>query len=138
MKIWKNILKFFKNVKHFFVGNYRAWKLKRGLKKVDIEKLVIIDNNWENINVNAKSVHTVEQFIWRTYTVMNKSRECLFQDSTGKSKCKKCGCTTPELFFADKGCEGGCYGPMMSKEEWAVMRKELDINYMFNKIKSYL
>ena len=45
----------------------------------------------------------------RVKQVEEKSPECL------EGKCVKCGCDTPELFYADKACEGGCYPVMNHK-----------------------
>ena len=41
------------------------------------------------------------------------ARECL-----DAGKCKHCGCATPELFFSDKGCSAGCYGPLLKESDW--------------------
>ena len=40
----------------------------------------------------------------RVEAVRQKSPECIEEGA-----CKICGCTTPDLFFCDKACEGNCY-----------------------------
>lgn len=63
--------------------------------------------------------HIREQYEYRLYRVSTKNPTCL-----DKGSCIVCGCQTPALFFADKGCEGGCYTPMKSKEEWEKITKD--------------
>lgn len=62
--------------------------------------------------------HIKEQIVWRE-TVANKfcldNKEC------------KCGCPLPDMFFADKTCEDGCYPVMMNKEEWEVYKANNNI-----------
>ena len=38
--------------------------------------------------------------------------------------CICCGCGVPELQYADDACEGGCYGPLLSKEEWKLKQNQ--------------
>lgn len=42
----------------------------------------------------------------RIKLVEQKSPECL------NGHCKHCGCSTPEKFYEDRGCEAGCYPPL--------------------------
>jgi hypothetical protein len=48
--------------------------------------------------------------------------------------CIKCGCDTPQLFYADKQCGGECYPKMMNKEEWKNYQKHLSNYSLENKI----
>lgn len=76
--------------------------------------------------------HIEEQYYWRIKQVQEKSPECL-----EKGKCKICSCDTPELFMADKACEGGCYPEMMSEEWWDVhkeINEQLELFEKQNKI----
>lgn len=59
--------------------------------------------------------HIIDQFHYRE---IKASKECIINGS-----CIKCGCDTPELFFANRACEGNCYPKMMSKKQWYKYRK---------------
>jgi len=55
---------------------------------------------------------------------LEQGEECLMLGS-----CKSCGCKTPEVFMANKGCKLGCYKPMkpLTKRikiivEWKIRR----------------
>lgn len=88
----------------FILGEYRTLRARPVL---DIsEKGVSVTLQ----NPDLLQKHIVEQFEWRL-TKMDVS--CLNAQS-----CKECGCTCPNLQFANRGCEGGCYPKMMSKNEW--------------------
>jgi len=50
---------------------------------------------------------------YRIAKVDKSSPECIMNGS-----CKVCGCTTPDLFFADKACEGGCYARIITRRDW--------------------
>lgn len=46
-------------------------------------------------------------------------------------ECRACGCRTPSLFFAPKGCEADiwlgeepCYPKMISRKEWNKLNKQ--------------
>jgi hypothetical protein len=78
----------FKNIYAFFQGNGR--KLREDM-------------------FNSLPVHIKKQVEERVELVKEKSPECL------SGKCVKCGCDTPELFYADKACDGDCY-PIMNHE----------------------
>lgn len=39
-------------------------------------------------------------------------------------QCKVCGCHTTMLQMANKACEGGCYGEMLGKREWGLVRNK--------------
>jgi len=54
--------------------------------------------------------HIAEQFIWR----LEKTDEKCKRDFS----CKHCGCSVPNLQFANRECEGGCYPKMMNQKEW--------------------
>lgn len=72
--------------------------------------------------------HIVEQFEWRK----GRAGQCTINKS-----CLFCGCTTPDLYFADKGCglakvnddftriliakrKTVCYPPMMTAQKWKI------------------
>lgn len=56
----------------------------------------------------------------RFWAVRESSNECI-EDGA----CKVCGCTTPDLFFSDKACKGGCYPPMPSVRTWKYTKHYL-------------
>jgi len=56
--------------------------------------------------------HIKEQIVWRE---SQANSFCL-----NNNECK-CGCPLPDLFFADKTCEDGCYPVMMNSEEWEAI-----------------
>lgn len=70
--------------------------------------------------------HIREQYEWR-----KKAANLCY--SMGECQC--CGCTTPNLFFANKGCSIAkklwthcellgepCYPPMMNRRDWIVFK----------------
>lgn len=77
----------------------------------------------------ALRLHILQQFEYRK----KAAQPCYYSGS-----CRCCGCRTPELFFADKGCSVGkkgmprhcnsiktpvgvgkpCYGPMLDADNW--------------------
>ena len=127
-----------KNVFSFFQGNIRYGLFKMKMKKQLFDEKF---GNWENSNLNLTMSHTQEQFIYRIYLVSKKSPTCL------NGQCY-CGCDTPALFLADKGCEGykesngerlgPCYTEMMSKEIWESFKQmnSIDIIEIFNELKT--
>ena len=62
--------------------------------------------------------HIYEQAEWRLERVKEKSPDCYNSDN-----CVKCGCEVSSKVFEDRACEGNCYPPMMSKEEWNKKEK---------------
>jgi hypothetical protein len=56
--------------------------------------------------------HIQEQVRFRIHLVSDKSPQCL------EGKCIHCGCSTPDLFYADKTCDNQCYPEMLNKEQW--------------------
>lgn len=68
---------------------------------------------------NSLPFHIQEQVDYRIGMVSEKSPECL------KGKCIQCGCSTPDLFYADKQCDGKCYPVMMNEEEWETFKLNL-------------
>lgn len=48
--------------------------------------------------------------------------------------CVECGCTVPNLMYADKQCGGECYPEMMNKEQWEDFKLSLRIYTLENKI----
>lgn len=60
--------------------------------------------------------HIKEQIVFRD---LNANPEC-----KDKQECIHCGCPIPDLFYADKGCDLGCYPNMMSKEDWDKFKEE--------------
>lgn len=65
--------------------------------------------------------HIIEQVKYRKILVEKKSPKCL------NGACTVCGCKTPELFYASKACEGGCYPELVSKDNWAKEKNKLSI-----------
>lgn len=63
--------------------------------------------------------HIKEQIEERIKLVADKSPECLSGGS-----CVKCGCSMPEKTYEDRPCEGECYGPMLSKQEWENQKQK--------------
>lgn len=71
--------------------------------------------------------------LYRQALVKDNSPQCLTNGA-----CVKCGCTTPQLFLAAKGCKGGCYDPRPSKTEWqhALNTGVIDMDFVKLKLKS--
>lgn len=63
-----------------------------------------------------------EQALWRLKQVEEKSPKCLKED-----KCIHCGCQVSAKVWENRGCEHGCYPPMMPEEVWNNFKKENDI-----------
>ena len=123
------------NIIHYIVGNIRYFFFKRKVKNLDLS-FIENDMDWEDSHENTKASHTQEQFLYRIYLVKTQSPKCLSQGA-----CIICGCDTPELFFANKTCDGKCYPEMMKdKEEWEFYKKhnEIDMQKVFSEIKPYL
>ena len=96
-----------------------------------------IQGNWRAALLeyypDGLSPHIEEQYYWRIKQVQEKSPECL-----EKGKCKICSCDTPELFMADKACEGNCYPEMMDECEWEKFKEESDdFEYVCNEDSKY-
>lgn len=96
----------FKNIFYYFQGNIRYF-LNRN-KNIKILKLFSSELHIEN--------HIEEQALYRQ---KKANKICVNQGF-----CKICHCKTPELFFADKPCEGNCYPAIMNKEEWSKFKKQ--------------
>lgn len=43
------------------------------------------------------------------------------QECYNRGTCVKCGCKTTALQMADKMCEGSCYPPMLTEEDWRTL-----------------
>lgn len=83
-----------------------------------------------NISPKLLRKHIREQIEERFY----KGKKCLDNKS-----CLSCGCRTPGVFFATKGCSLGdlpykvrkklvghtkvCYGPLLNKKEWLKVKQ---------------
>jgi hypothetical protein len=85
----------------FLVGSYRV---ARARPRFDGNKIVL------DAPQKVRQ-HIAEQFLWRVNEKTDKT--CLRNFS-----CKHCGCSVPDLQFANRECEGGCYPKMMNKKEW--------------------
>ncbi len=59
--------------------------------------------------------HIVEQYEYRKKVA---DKQCIDEFA-----CKECGCETPQLFLANKECEGDCYGPMRNKKDWNNLKQ---------------
>lgn len=71
------------------------------------------------INVDLKwllSDSIQEQFEYRLRSI----RKQCYEDG----QCEVCECSIPQLLFADKACEGGCYPEFLSREEWEELKKD--------------
>ena len=73
---------------------------------------------------NSLPEHIKEQVEYRTSLVEKTSPECLKD-----KKCVHCGCTIPDLFYADKPCEKGCYPTMKSVKDWEDFKKIMKITF---------
>lgn len=91
------------NIKSYIQGNWRA---------------ALLEYYPEGL-----SPHIEEQYYWRIQQVSEKSPECL-----ENKECKKCHCTIPELFMADKACENdpSCYPKMLSEIEWCLFKNSFN------------
>lgn len=57
--------------------------------------------------------------------------QVLFREKVADNTCKSsgycyCNCSVPELFYADKECDKGCYPPMQDEAEWERTKLILD------------
>ena len=120
-----------KNIFAYLTGNIRYIFFKKELSKIDFSKYTN-EYNWEGINDNIKLSHIQEQFIYRMFLVDLSSPQCI-----NNKACKICGCDTPQLFFAKKACDGGCYPELMNLKDWTEYKKSKNINIeeMFTIIK---
>lgn len=91
-----NKIKNLKNVWNYIVGNYRFYIYNTLLSKYLLRK------------------HIREQYEWRLFAMK--------PDCYNNGACIACGCTTPNLQMASKGCEEDCYPPMMSKTAWQIFK----------------
>ena len=62
---------------------------------------------------NSLPPYIKEQVEYRVKLVGEKSPECLKE-----KKCIQCKCSIPDLFYADKQCDGLCYPEMMNEQDW--------------------
>jgi hypothetical protein len=62
----------------------------------------------------------VPDYIWDQirFRLLVMDQECY-----DLGQCKKCGCETTKLQFANKSCDGKCYPPIMSKKQWNEFMK---------------
>lgn len=72
---------------------------------------------FENLGFDLED-HIKEQIVWRESKALP---ECI------NNEVCKCGCDIPDLFYADKACEFGCYPKLMNKEEWEQYKKDENI-----------
>ena len=96
--------------------------------------------NWKNIksyiqgNIREKlfyskrlnfllPLHIFEQINYRLF-VMNK--KCY-----SNGECIECGCATPALQMANKTCKGKCYPIMMDETDWAIYKREYNIEFRY-------
>lgn len=86
---------------------------KAGLRKV----LSYFQGTIRRILFPYMPVHIREQVFYRFL----KAR-CAFE-----GRCMECGCTIPDLFYADNSCGGVCYPEMMNKSEWKKFKIENDV-----------
>ena len=93
---WKDITP--TNIKAFVLGYFRSWTV------------TLYNEHFRWVEERAK---------YREEQVAIKSPECLNHGS-----CKHCGCTIPELFYADKACSATppCYEAINSKDEWVEFK----------------
>lgn len=89
------------NIKAFFEGNIRSMA-----KKLES---ILPDS------INLFDEETKEQFAYRA---------SICEPCMNNGSCLVCGCKTPGLFLANKGCPAGKYPILLSKEEWKIL------NYM--------
>jgi hypothetical protein len=61
--------------------------------------------------------HVKEQILYR-----EENSQCNLLDA-----CKSCGCKIPELFYAKKACNEGCYPELMDKQSWEYYKEHLKI-----------
>ncbi len=63
--------------------------------------------------------HIFEQVEERIEQVTLKSPECI-----ANGQCKICGCATPALFYANKGCANNppCYDPFLNQDDWQTLK----------------
>lgn len=89
------------------------------------------------------------EFLMRKHIKEQFEHRCLEAEACYKNgSCLGCGCTTPALFFANKGCSlrqypveirkrltgksYPCYPEMMGKKEWNEFKKRINQNYIKN------
>lgn len=84
-------------------------------------RLIIYRSKYKNQLLRK---HIIQQYEWR--------RDIAALDCYYNGSCECCGCTTPDVFFADKPCSIGkkgyefcssiksekCYDEMLSKKDW--------------------
>lgn len=94
----KSLKEYCKNVINYIIGNYRFFIYKIGFTFL-IRK------------------HIKEQI---------EVREALANPACMENKaCLKCGCTLPNLLYADKKCGGDCYTALTSKKEWKEQKSKI-------------
>ena len=90
-----------------------------------------------NISPKLLRRHIVEQYLYR----INKAQRCFKNGS-----CIVCGCTTPDLFFANKSCSvekypenirldfysrsNNCYQEMMTKKDWNKFKTDFNLKFL--------
>ena len=92
------------NVVGFLQGNARALAMHTNIKWLQLPE------------------HQEEQSYWRLSQIQEKSPECIKE-----GRCKECGCSIDEKVLEDRGCEGGCYPPMMNNIVWHFYKKDNNI-----------
>ena len=55
-------------------------------------------------------LHIREQTVFR---IQSMKEECIKNGA-----CVECGCDTPQLAYANKPCDGGCYPELLNKKRW--------------------
>lgn len=74
--------------------------------------------------------HIKEQYVYRLNSM---DKDCLNNGS-----CKKCGCKTTHLQFANKACDGFCYPRLLSKKRWIKLCKDYYCAYEYVEGKGYI
>ncbi len=93
------------------------------LKDITIKNIKSFLQGYIRSIILNRLTHVYEQVEIRINRVNKISPECI-----ANGKCKHCKCTTPELFYADKGCELGCYPKLMNKQEWNTYKNIISID----------
>lgn len=76
---------------------------------------------WKSLSEDEPSYIT-EQSIYRLEQIKEKSPKCLELGS-----CVNCGCDVNSKSFESQGCEFGCYGERLSKEDWETFKKQNNV-----------
>lgn len=98
MITWEHLTKTtLKEKLDYFVAQYRYWCYYNGKR------------HWLRD-------HIIEQYKWR---IEEMDPQCYIE-----GQCKKCGCETTKLQFANRACDKPCYPAMMNKKDWKESKKD--------------